>query len=246
MERRRFLHRGTIGAFGALVGAPLLMADVRSLTSPSVKAPLGQDELRFVQRPLPNAYGSLEPHIEAETVRLHYGTHHTKYVEEANKDLASSALVPDTPEALFAGISTASLKLRSDAGGAWHHDFFRCNIRSTAAVHDMPGGLGDAFTASFGTRENFRAKFADEALSRSGSGWTWPVIANGKPEIGRMPKQDNPLMGDSPLSGAPIPGLDIWEHAYCLRYQKKRTDHISNWWNVVDRDTVAQRFSTPK
>lgn len=250
MLRRQFLHRGTVGAFGTLVGAPLLLADMHGLTSPDPLVPMapgaGGAKLAFSQAPLPYAYEALEPHIDAQTMRLHYDKHHAKYVEEANKELALADTGAVTAEALFARISKLGKKLRNNAGGAWNHDFFWQSMRPATNAQEMPADLREALTAAFGSVETFREKFAEEALARFGSGWVWLVTVNGKLEFGSTADQDNPLMDDSPLRGTPLLGLDVWEHAYYLRYQNKRADYISNWWNVVDHDAIAQRLSRAK
>lgn len=201
---------------------------------------------RFVQRPLPYAYDALEPHIDAQTMRLHYEKHHAKYVEEANKELEGVSMTPDSAASLFASISDMSAKLRNNAGGAWNHDFFWHTMRPTAAMRDMPGTLRGALNASFGSMDAFRDKFTEQALGRFGSGWAWLVSSNGRLEIGSSPNQDGPLMADSLLRGEPLLGLDVWEHAYYLRYQNKRAEYVTNWWNVVDWDTVAERLALAK
>lgn len=250
MLRRQFLHRGTVGAFGTLMGGPLLLADMHGLTSPDPFAPLAPSaegsRITFTQPPLPYAYEALEPHIDAQTMRLHYDKHHAKYVEEANKELALAGTNADTPEALFASISKMSQKLRNNAGGAWNHDFFWRSMRPATNAQDMPADLREALTAAFGSVQTFREKFAEEALARFGSGWVWLVAVDGNLEFGSTANQDNPLMDDSPLRGTPLLGLDVWEHAYYLRYQNKRADYISNWWSVVDHDAIVHRLSKAK
>lgn len=247
MERRHFLQRGAAGAVGSLIGARLFSAafDEHAFI-PSAPVVEGPGTWRFVQRPLPYAYGALEPHIDTQTMRIHFEKHHAKYVEEANKELTSAALRVDTPEVLFASISRSGAKLRNNAGGAWNHDFFWYGMRAADAGNGIPGALRDALAAAFGSVDVFREKFAEEALGRFGSGWTWLVATEGKLRYGSTRDQDNPLMDDCPLRGTPLLGLDVWEHAYCLRYQNKRVDYITNWWNIVDWNAVAERLSTAK
>ncbi len=196
----------------------------------------------FKQRPLPYALDALEPHIDAQTMRLHYEKHHAKYVEEANKAMAEENQTATSAEAVLGKASTLSKKLRNNAGGAWNHDFFWHSMRPAREVGEPTGKLRDALIGSFGSLAAFKESFTGTAMARFGSGWAWLVAHNGKLEYGATPDQDGPLMDDCPVKGIPVLGLDVWEHAYYLRYQNKRKDYIDNWFNVVDWAAVEQRL----
>jgi len=142
----------------------------------------------------------------------------------------------------FARISKLSAKLRNNGGGAWNHNFF-WQVMRPKATDGPTGKVAEALNASFGSVDKFKEQFTQAAMTRFGSGWAWLVSDNGKLKIGSTPNQDNPLMDVSEFKGTPLLGLDVWEHAYYLKYQNKRNEYIANWWNVVNWDEVARRLS---
>ena len=230
MDRKRFLTR----TLQAAAGVALAPAVLRS-------APSGTGGLLFAQAPLPYPFEALEPHIDTLTMQIHYGKHHAAYVKNANEALAAEAVPATTAEQLFGTIGGMSAKLRNNAGGAWNHDLFWSGM--APGKGGEPGGtVADALAGAFGSVEKFKEAFTDAAMKRFGSGWAWLVLQEGKLAIGSTPNQDNPLMEVSDLKGRPLLGLDVWEHAYYLKYQNKRNEYVAAWWNLVNWDSVAARL----
>ena len=231
MDRRSFLIRTGQATAGALVAAPLLARTAADRAA----APFA-----FAQVPLPYAYGALEPSIDAMTMEIHYTKHHAAYVKNVNEAIVAEKIDAAEAMAFFQRASTLSAKARNNGGGAWNHNFF---WESMAPGAKAPNGkVLDAIHAAFGDLETFKAAFTDAAMKRFGSGWAWLVKQDGKLAIGSTPNQDNPLMDIGDLRGTPLLALDVWEHAYYLKYQNKRNEYVANWWNVVDWDAVAARL----
>jgi superoxide dismutase, Fe-Mn family len=198
----------------------------------------------FMQRPLPYEFAALEPNIDAMTMEIHYTKHAATYA----KNLAEAATAEhiDTAkvkvEDLLKNISKYSVKMRNNAGGHYNHEMF-WEIMSPKADKQTAGKLNDAIVRDFGSMEAFKTQFNDAAKNRFGSGWAWLVMTNDKKlVVSSTPNQDNPLMDVAEVKGFPLMGLDIWEHAYYLKYQNKRADYIGNWWNVLDWDQVEKRY----
>jgi superoxide dismutase, Fe-Mn family len=198
----------------------------------------------FMQRPLPYEFTALEPNIDAMTMEIHYTKHAATYA----KNLAEAATAEhiDTAkvkvEDLLKNISKYSVKMRNNAGGHYNHEMF-WEIMSPKADKQTAGKLNDAIVRDFGSMEAFKTQFNDAAKNRFGSGWAWLVMTNDKKlVVSSTPNQDNPLMDVAEVKGFPLMGLDIWEHAYYLKYQNKRADYIGNWWNVLDWDQVEKRY----
>src|SRR5690606_17161490 len=141
----------------------------------------------------------------------------------------------------FANASKLSSNARNNGGGAWNHNFF-WQVMKPGASKTPSGKISEAINAAFGSFEKFKEQFSKAATGQFGSGWAWLVSDNGKLKIGSTPNQDNPLMDVSELKGTPLLGLDVWEHAYYLKYQNKRNEYIQNWWSVVNWDEVAKRL----
>lgn len=196
--------------------------------------------LSFTQVALPYSYNALEPHIDALTMEIHYSRHHSAYVKNVNDEIVAKAIAYGSEAEFFAHASTLSDKARNNGGGAWNHNFFWQVMKPGAAAPS--GKVAEALTQAFGSVEKFKEQFASAAMSRFGSGWAWLVSDQGKLKIGSTPNQDNPLMDSSDLKGKPLLALDVWEHAYYLKYQNKRADYVANWWSVVNWDEVAKRL----
>ena len=198
--------------------------------------------LQFSQVTLPYAYSALEPHIDAQTMEIHYGKHHAVYVKNVNEAIVAEAVNYTTEKDFFANASRLSAKARNNGGGVWNHNFFWQVMKP--AMGGMPSGkVADAINGTFGSFDKFKEQFTQAAMTRFGSGWAWFTNDNGKLKIGSTANQDNPLMDSSELKGTPLLGLDVWEHAYYLKYQNKRNEYVANWWNVVNWDEVAKRLS---
>jgi Fe-Mn family superoxide dismutase len=190
---------------------------------------------------LPYAYAALEPHIDALTMEIHYSRHHAAYVKNVNEAIAAEGITYATPEAFFAHVSKLSARARNNGGGAWNHNFF-WQVMKPGGGGRPSGKVAEALDAAFGSFEKFQEQFNAAAMGRFGSGWAWLVNDNGKLKIGSTPNQDNPLMDVSELKGIPLLALDVWEHAYYLKYQNKRNEYVAAWWNVVNWDEVAKRL----
>lgn len=197
--------------------------------------------------PLPYPKEALEPFIDAATMEIHHGRHHKAYVDNLNKAIASHEALEKMSLAHLIGDVLALPEavrgpVRNNGGGHWNHTFF-WGIMGPNAGGTPSGPLADEITATFGSFDEFKAKFEAAGLGRFGSGWVW-LLRNpaGKLEIASTPNQDNPLMGKAVAGceGKPILGCDVWEHAYYLKYQNKRADYLKSWWNVVNWAAVAK------
>jgi superoxide dismutase, Fe-Mn family len=199
--------------------------------------------MAFTLPPLPYAYDALEPHIDARTMEIHHNKHHQAYVNNLN------AAVDKTPELqgksleeLMRGVNSipesVRTAVRNNGGGHWNHSMF-WEIMGPGKGGEPTGRLADAIKNAFGDFSKFKEQFAAAGASRFGSGWAWLINDRGTLSIASTPNQDNPLMEGKTA----ILGVDVWEHAYYLKYQNKRPDYIVAWWNTVNWDAVAQRFA---
>jgi Fe-Mn family superoxide dismutase len=195
---------------------------------------------------LPYAHDALEPHIDKQTMEIHHGRHHATYVNNLNAALEGHAdLQGKSVEELISNLDALPeairTAVRNNGGGHANHTLF-WQILSPNGGGAPSGELADAINAAFGSFDNFKAEFAKAAAGRFGSGWAWLVADGGKVSITSTPNQDSPIMEGK----TPILGLDVWEHAYYLKYQNKRPDYISAFWNVVNWDEVSKRFAAAK
>lgn len=207
---------------------------------------INQENEKFVLPKLKYGYDALEPHIDALTMQIHYGKHHQAYIDNLNKAKLNSKF--DKMSLLEIHTSLTGEKsenaIRNNAGGHFNHTFF-WNILTPNQKSKSPNGkLATAINNSYGSFEKFKTEFENEAKSRFGSGWAWLIIDSktNKLKIVSTPNQDNTLMAFNENQGQPILGLDVWEHAYYLKYQNKRADYISAFWNVIDWDLVCLDF----
>ena len=194
--------------------------------------------------PLPYDKAALEPHIDALTMEIHHDRHHNAYVTNLNNAIAGNAdLEKLTIEQLCQHLGDVPENIRgpvrNNGGGHWNHTFFWASMAPNAGGAPT-GALAEAINAAFVSFDAFKEAFAKAGVGRFGSGWAWLVKKDGKLAIISTPNQDNPLMDGS---GTALLGLDVWEHAYYLKYQNKRPDYIAAWWNVVNWSAVAERFA---
>ena len=202
--------------------------------------------MAFVLDPLPYANDALEPHFDAMTMEIHHDRHHNAYVTNLNAALAGTDAEGKTIEELMAKISTLPAPIRNNGGGHWNHTFF-WNILAPNAGGLPVGTLATAIDSTFGSLDNLKAEFKKAGIGRFGSGWAWLIVkADGSLAITSTPNQDNPLMDAAEAKGTPILGLDVWEHAYYLKFQNKRPDYIDAFWNVVDWNGAEARFTAAK
>jgi len=197
---------------------------------------------------LPYAHDALEPHIDKMTMEIHHGKHHAAYVTNLNKALESApALQSKSAEDLIKDLSAVPEAIRgavrNNGGGHVNHSMFWASMKQGGG--GAPGGaLGEAIAKAFGSFNDFKTKFNAAGVGRFGSGWAWLVTNNGALEIVSTANQDNPTMGKAiaGCEGTPLLGVDVWEHAYYLKYQNRRADYLAAIWNVVDWDAVAKRY----
>ncbi|MFM7672513.1 MAG: superoxide dismutase [Bacteroidota bacterium] len=237
-SRRKFIVQSSQAAAAAILVPDFLHAAAHTAPGPSV-------EIGYTQDPLGYTYAALEPAIDALTMEIHYSKHAATYTKNMTDALTAEKVdftqKPITE--LLGEISKYSTKMRNNAGGHYNHEFFWKSLRAPRTFNMPPDNLMKAFKEAFGSFDAFQTQFADAAKSRFGSGWAWLVGGNGKLRIGSTPNQDNPLMDLSELKGLPMLGLDVWEHAYYLKYQNRRADYISSFWSIVNWDQVATRFN---
>jgi Fe-Mn family superoxide dismutase len=191
------------------------------------------------------AYNALEPHFDAMTMEIHHSKHHNAYVTNLNNALKDTEMASLSLEDLLKNISKHPAPVRNNGGGHFNHDLF-WKILSPNGGGEPTGELATAITTTFGSFATFKEEFAKAATTRFGSGWAWLVVSNGKLAISSTPNQDNPLMDVADVKGTPILGLDVWEHAYYLKFQNRRPDYITTFWNVVNWNEVATRFKAVK
>lgn len=194
---------------------------------------------------LPYATDALEPHIDKATMEIHHGKHHQAYVDNLNKALAGTEGADLSIEEIVKNISKYPVAVRNNGGGHFNHSLF-WTILSPNGGGEPTGDLAAAITSTFGSFEDFKKKVAEAGTTRFGSGWAWLSVSDGKLQVSSTPNQDNPLMDIAEVKGTPILGLDVWEHAYYLKYQNKRPDYIAAFWNAVNWDAVADRFAQAK
>lgn len=198
--------------------------------------------MAFTLPALPYAHEALEPHIDTLTMQIHHGKHHQAYVDNVNKAIAGTEHENKTIEELVKHAGAISPAVRNNGGGHWNHTFFWESLTPNAGGTPT-GELADAIDAAFGNLDEFKAKFAAAGATRFGSGWAWLIVKDGKLEVSSTPNQDNPLMDVAEVKGFPLLGLDVWEHAYYLKYQNKRADYVANFWKIVNWNYVEQRFN---
>ena len=200
---------------------------------------------KFELPALPYAYDALEPYIDKMTMEIHHTKHHNAYVTNLNKAVEGTEMEGKSLEELMANISKYPVAVRNNGGGHWNHSLFWTLMKKNGGG-EPTGPLADAIKSSFGSFADFKTQFSNAGATRFGSGWAWLVKQNGKLVIGSTPNQDNPLMDVADIKGTPILGLDVWEHAYYLKYQNRRPEYIENWWNVINWSEAAKRFSEAK
>lgn len=191
---------------------------------------------------LPYASDALEPNIDKATMEIHHGKHHQAYVDNLNKAIAGTDAEGKSLEEILANISSYAPAVRNNGGGHYNHSLF-WTVISPNGGGEPAGELAAAINDAFGSFEEFKKKFAEAGATRFGSGWAWLSVAeDGKLQVSSTPNQDNPLMDVADVKGTPILGMDVWEHAYYLKYQNKRPDYIAAFFNVIDWNAVAERF----
>ena len=197
--------------------------------------------MAFTLPPLPYAFNALEPHIDAQTMQIHHDKHHQAYVDNLNKAIAGSEHENKSLEELIASAGKISPAVRNNGGGHWNHSFF-WEILGPNAGGQPSGRLSEAINQTFGSFDSLKEKVNAAGTTRFGSGWAWLIVKDGKLEVTSTPNQDNPLMDVAEVKGTPILGIDVWEHAYYLKYQNRRPEYLTNIWNAINWNKVASHF----
>ena len=223
MKRAEFLQKSIV-----LAGAGVVLPSFASPVADSFSLPA-----------LPYAFDALEPHIDRLTMEIHHDRHHKAYVDNLNKALPGTN---KSIEEILGSVSTQPVAVRNNGGGHWNHSFF-WNVLAPAKGSKPSATLAKQIDTDFGSFDAFKAEFTKAATSRFGSGWAWLIKKEGKLVISSTPNQDNPLMDLAEVKGQPILALDVWEHAYYLKYMNKRADYIAAFWNLVNWDFVSTNFS---
>ncbi|MES2645380.1 MAG: superoxide dismutase [Bacteroidota bacterium] len=197
--------------------------------------------MSFTLPPLPYATNALEPFFDQQTMEIHHGKHHQAYVTNLNNAIAGTPNENKSLEDLVATAGSISPAVRNNGGGHWNHTFFWDQLKVNGGAQPT-GKLAAAIDSDLGGFEKLKEEFKKASIGRFGSGWAWIVVKDGKLVITSTPNQDNPLMDVAETKGTPILGLDVWEHAYYLKYQNKRPDFVDAFWNVVNWEVVSSRL----
>jgi len=198
--------------------------------------------MAFTLPDLPYKHDALEPHIDKMTMEIHHGKHHAAYVTNLNKAVEGTPNASTSLEDLLSGISKLPPAVRNNGGGHWNHSAFWTWLKPNGGGAPA-GDLAAAIARDFASFDKFKEAFANAGMTRFGSGWAWLVKSGDKLVVSSTPNQDNPLMDIADVKGTPVLGVDVWEHAYYLKYQNRRADYLAAFWNVVNWDEAARRFS---
>jgi len=198
--------------------------------------------MAFTLPPLPYPPDALEPHIDTATMQIHHGKHHQAYVDNLNKAIAGTPNENKTLEELVAAAGSISPAVRNNGGGHWNHSFFWESLAANAGGAPT-GALATAIDSVFGSFDGLKEKMNNAGMTRFGSGWAWLIKdASGNLAVVSSPNQDNPLMDVAEVKGTPLLGIDVWEHAYYLKYQNRRAEYLTAFWNVVNWNKISERF----
>ena len=242
MERRKFLSSlGLLAITPAVTKAGKLTKNFDSIININRSNKMSKFELPK----LPYAYDALEPYIDARTMEIHHSKHHQAYVNNLNKAVEGTAMEGKSLEQLFAEISKLPTAVRNNGGGVYNHNLF-WEIMGPNKGGEPTGKLAEAINSDLGGFAKFKETFTNAAMTRFGSGWAWLLVSNGKLVVSSTPNQDNPLMDLTEVKGTPILGVDVWEHAYYLKFQNRRNEYLETFFNVINWDEVAKRFDSVK
>ena len=244
MQKRHFLKSvGALSLFSIIKSNPLKAESSSFDLGNALISPTDT----YTLPPLDYAFTALEPHIDAKTMEIHHDKHHNAYITNLNKELSTNTVAAKmTLEQLFSKIDKQTPAIRNNGGGHFNHTLF-WKLLSPKASTAPTGELASAINTTFKDLAGLKDLMNKAGTGRFGSGWAWLVSdAKGKLSIGSTPNQDNPLMNISDIKGYPILGIDVWEHAYYLKYQNKRADYLTAIWNVINWDEVANRYADAK
>jgi Fe-Mn family superoxide dismutase len=237
MERRKFFKAVGLMTAAAYIGQKVLGNDQVTVKSSAIE---GVPAAEFP--PLPYAYNALEPYIDARTMEIHYDKHHRTYYTNFINAVKGTPLEGKPLSEIFASMSKQTDAVRNNGGGYYNHLFFWKNLAS--GTHSPSSELSAAITLTFGSLDKLKELFNNAAKARFGSGWAWLYLGTDKKlAIASSPNQDNPLMDISLVKGTPLLALDVWEHAYYLKYQNKRADYAEAFWKIINWDEVNRRYA---
>ena len=238
-SRRKFILSSATVGIGSMLAAPALGKLFAAENPSAMLANIG-----FDQQPLAYSYNALEPSIDALTMEIHYSKHAAAYSKNLKEAALAESVDTKKPlEEVLNKISKYSVKMRNNGGGHYNHELFWKSLTPKAGTQPSEKLLA-AINQYFGSLDKFKIQFSDAAKTRFGSGWAWLLVNSDKKlVISSTPNQDNPLMDIAEVKGTPLLGLDVWEHAYYLRYQNRRADYIENFWKVLNWDFVSERFN---
>jgi superoxide dismutase, Fe-Mn family len=236
MNKREFLKRTILAGSGVL-----FLSQIDSVAGSFAGVYNESSDIPFPQPPLGYAYNALEPYIDAQTMEIHYSKHHAAYTKNFNATVLENNLKGESIEDIFANVSKLPVGIRNNGGGYYNHNLY-WEIMTTNGGGEPSGAIAKQINADFGSFAKFKEDFSKAAAGQFGSGWAWLITKDKKLQIVGSANQDNPLMDIAPVKGTPILGIDVWEHAYYLKYQNKRADYISAFWNVVNWGRVEDKF----
>ncbi len=237
MERRKFVKSVGLATAAAYIGPKVIGNNQVTINTPNI---VSTPAVEFPA--LPYAYNALEPYIDARTMEIHYDKHHRTYFTNYVNAIKGTPLEGMAVADIFATISKQPDAVRNNGGGLYNHTLYWNNLAAKSG--GASAELSAAINKVFGSMDKFREAFSNAGKTRFGSGWAWLYLNSDKTlAIGSTPNQDNPLMDISPVKGTPLLALDVWEHAYYLKYQNKRADYIEAFWNVVNWEEVNKRFA---
>ena len=239
MKRREFIATSMLGGLATSSGSEAFFSSIGSIQSKEQKT------MSFTLPSLSYAHDALEPYIDKMTMEIHHGKHHTAYVSNLNNAVQNTEWEKKSLEEILTNISKLPVAVRNNGGGHWNHSAFWNWLTPKSA--GKPGGeFSNAIDRDFGSFDKFKEQFNQAAMGRFGSGWAWLVKQHDKLLIASTPNQDNPLMDIADVKGMPVLGVDVWEHAYYLKYQNRRSDYLQAWWNVVNWEEAAKRYVAVK
>ena len=236
MDKRTFIRTAAIAGAGVII----TRTGNISASSDNLVAS-GNDQANFQQIKLPYGYDALEPYIDAKTIEIHYSKHYATYTKNFVAALQEQQITATDIKDIFAKVSTCPVKLRNQGGGYYNHNLY-FNIMAPNAGGEPTGELAKRINTDFGSFANFRDEFTKCGTSQFGSGWAWLIVKDHKLQIINSGNQDNPLMDISAVRGIPILNMDVWEHSYYLKYQNRRAEYITAFWNVINWKQVETNF----
>jgi Fe-Mn family superoxide dismutase len=243
-SRRNFIAQSALAGLGTLIALPSLAANIGTENT-AVNMFASPLKTGFDQQPLPYAYNALEPLIDTLTMDIHYNKHAAAYSKNVKEAAQAENVDMSKPlEDVLSKVSKYSVKMRNNAGGHYNHEMF-WKLLSADATTQPDAKLMAAINTSFGSMDELKKQFNTAAASRFGSGWAWLILtADKKLAVISTPNQDNPLMDIAEKKGFPLMGLDVWEHAYYLKYQNRRADYIAAYWKLLNWNTVSERLNS--